>query len=711
MHKALGVGAVCAAFALAAACSEDDEHAPREGLDAGTGDGSVAGNGGVAGSGTDGGNHDAGASGGTAGKDAGDAGDLACGTARCAPVSAGGVVLPACCPVGTTDRCGLDVSSVASDWGLGDGCIETQQPGVDDATCPEVASPVDGGPTTFVGCCRDGTCGARVNLESVATGLDFGCVDTSKLLDASPPQGCGLDAGGDAAVDAGPIKTTLPDYWLPEDVSRIRTASPSCAPKVILSGFAVDPAGRPVMGWRSIDGCSAETRFFWSRKEAGNWVEREYDPDNKYPGGARADYSHSLAVNPTTGVPYVFFSGIDGLEFYTFRDDLEAHPTNGAAVNTGEHLANYQFCAYTGYSLAFQPGVPGLPSFLTSNLGCSGAGSFALNGTTIGSTNTYVAADMVMGTDGTHHMVMHEETVWANPRIDYRRDTDPPHEFYTPGTVSGMDPNFYRPSIAIDDNGVLHVVLPAYSGRDLGYATSTDGGVTWSAIELIDNYPNNWNGVLADIAIDKNGDPAILYWRNAQDLVFATRASGVWEKREAFFMPFHNSPELKALLAFDDANTPLIAYYAFDATLNGDPPSGFVRMARPGPTPPLPVDLAVSVEQVSMGPFLADTPIEFRIRVANQVLRSASPFTLEVSLSSNGSYDNTDGATSVNGGVADYNVGYLNGGASFRGSAGVSVVVRAATSGTLDVSARVVGAVEADPIPANDSGSISVPIQ
>jgi hypothetical protein len=116
------------------------------------------------------------------------------------------VTLAACCPTGSPNECGLDVSGAASLLGLSGGCVEIGRPGSADPSCAGIASPISlpNVPASFAGCCgSSGTCGAHVDLQS-AIGVNFGCVDLSGFVDASQPRSCGADAGnaGEAGSDS-----------------------------------------------------------------------------------------------------------------------------------------------------------------------------------------------------------------------------------------------------------------------------------------------------------------------------------------------------------------------------------------------------------------------------------------------------------------------------------------------------------------------------
>lgn len=141
---------------------------------------------------------------------------------------AGMPALPACC-TSTGMKCGNDISAITSLTSmlpagtLGDAaapmldpsmtCVEKNQPGVADPTCPSAAL----GPINVVGCCTPGgVCGALLNDFTVATfaiSLGFGCVDPTKFGMAAgdaAPQSCTYHEGGtpDAAEDGDATTTT-----------------------------------------------------------------------------------------------------------------------------------------------------------------------------------------------------------------------------------------------------------------------------------------------------------------------------------------------------------------------------------------------------------------------------------------------------------------------------------------------------------------------
>ncbi|MFH1862581.1 MAG: sialidase family protein, partial [bacterium] len=83
----------------------------------------------------------------------------------------------------------------------------------------------------------------------------------------------------------------------------------------------------------------------------------------------------------------------------------------------------------------------------------------------------------------------------------------------------------YNPAMAIDSDGVVHVVwnqdYPVAGDLDeIYYARSTDGGLTWSSqtAELIVSFPDNAAASYPDIAVGLN-DALYVVWREADDSV------------------------------------------------------------------------------------------------------------------------------------------------------------------------------------------------
>lgn len=134
----------------------------------------------------------------------------------CGPLSiAGAITLPACCST-DNDKCGNDLSGLTSLAGMlpggaamdvaapmldgGSTCVEKNQPGVADPTCPSAAL----GPVALVGCCTPaGHCGALINdfsLMGISLSFGFGCVNPAQFglapADGSAPATCTYTAEG-----------------------------------------------------------------------------------------------------------------------------------------------------------------------------------------------------------------------------------------------------------------------------------------------------------------------------------------------------------------------------------------------------------------------------------------------------------------------------------------------------------------------------------
>lgn len=127
---------------------------------------------------------------------------ITCGGSPCAPQ-----YTPACCTVTGTgvagdklefvgraaDKCGTDLSQYSD--AIAGICLQLDQPGTLDTSCPDVASVTPGQPPTK-GCCTDqGYCGSFEGF------LPLGC---SYAGARGKPCGAGKDAGaGDAAAPDG----------------------------------------------------------------------------------------------------------------------------------------------------------------------------------------------------------------------------------------------------------------------------------------------------------------------------------------------------------------------------------------------------------------------------------------------------------------------------------------------------------------------------
>ncbi|HMJ10797.1 MAG TPA: hypothetical protein VK524_05290 [Polyangiaceae bacterium] len=164
---AVGVSLVLASALLAAAACSDDDDEQGNGGRAGT-----AGRGGSSGNGGASGNSGTAGSAGTGGG----GGDFRCGDTVCPPVSSTAAeFVEACCTQGS-NKCGLVTP-------LGDSCMELNQPGSLDPTCP--AAVIAEG-FSLRGCCRtNGVCG----VSTAQIGL--GCIDLP--VDGRAPASCTYD--------------------------------------------------------------------------------------------------------------------------------------------------------------------------------------------------------------------------------------------------------------------------------------------------------------------------------------------------------------------------------------------------------------------------------------------------------------------------------------------------------------------------------------
>jgi hypothetical protein len=110
-----------------------------------------------------------------------------CGGQFCPDVAApGGFTLSACCPPTNPFVCGLDTTPLPSFVPLPPGCVETNQPGFFDPSCP--SDTIAG--FNVAGCCKpNGMCGNDYSL------ISLGCVDTSPF-GGPPPTKCGGGFGG-----------------------------------------------------------------------------------------------------------------------------------------------------------------------------------------------------------------------------------------------------------------------------------------------------------------------------------------------------------------------------------------------------------------------------------------------------------------------------------------------------------------------------------
>ncbi|MCB9585165.1 MAG: hypothetical protein H6718_07190 [Polyangiaceae bacterium] len=203
----LGLVLAASACGLVAACGGDSSS---EGSNGGTGGtltsggtggtgGSSAGTGGTGGSAGNAGSAGTGAGGsggsgaaGAGGTGGGGGGSVMCGTENCNDYSILGFNIPACCPDGIDNQCGVDVSQAEQFIGI-TGCVQENAPGDLDSSCPAY-SPV--AQLSFPGCCLpSGVCGNVADISAFG-GPNMGCVDINAATDAGASQPCGSGTGG-----------------------------------------------------------------------------------------------------------------------------------------------------------------------------------------------------------------------------------------------------------------------------------------------------------------------------------------------------------------------------------------------------------------------------------------------------------------------------------------------------------------------------------
>ncbi len=205
----LAVGACGAVVACGGDSSSDGDNGGSGGTLTSGGTGGMGGSGGTAGApggsgGTAGtGGNGAAGSGATGGTGAGGAGggggSVMCGTENCTDYNIFTFNIPACCPDGIDNKCGVDVSQAEQFIGI-TGCVEENAPGDPDSSCPTYA-PVQ--QVSFPGCCLpSGVCGNVLDISSFG-GPNMGCVDVNAATDAGASQPCGSGTGGTGAGGAG----------------------------------------------------------------------------------------------------------------------------------------------------------------------------------------------------------------------------------------------------------------------------------------------------------------------------------------------------------------------------------------------------------------------------------------------------------------------------------------------------------------------------
>jgi hypothetical protein len=111
----------------------------------------------------------------------------------CRDALVGDIVVSPCCPGGTQDQCGLDLSRVAEFMPLRAECVGIDQPGNLDSSCPDVLFDDPTERRELPGCCTaSGRGGGMADLSLLA---DFGCLLADELLLASSeePTSCSPD--------------------------------------------------------------------------------------------------------------------------------------------------------------------------------------------------------------------------------------------------------------------------------------------------------------------------------------------------------------------------------------------------------------------------------------------------------------------------------------------------------------------------------------
>ncbi len=218
IERVLVVGACVFVGSSAIGCGGDDSSTGGSGASGGAGGSagntSSGGSSGKAGAGGTAGTAGAAGSGGASGgrpdsgpsdsgtTDTGGPVTLPCGTKMCASIEAPGVgTLPACCPMGEMNACGLVIQSI---------CFTTT-PGTNDPSCLPLTVQTTMGPMTVPGCCTAlGVCGGNL-------GAPVGCNDLSPFTGMSPVA-CAGDAGmPPPPQDSGADSTTPSDAALDHD--------------------------------------------------------------------------------------------------------------------------------------------------------------------------------------------------------------------------------------------------------------------------------------------------------------------------------------------------------------------------------------------------------------------------------------------------------------------------------------------------------------
>jgi BNR repeat-like domain len=111
---------------------------------------------------------------------------------------------------------------------------------------------------------------------------------------------------------------------------------------------------------------------------------------------------------------------------------------------------------------------------------------------------------------GNPHVVWDDDTT-GKSEIYYKGSPDGGATWTTAKKLSSTTAGCYRPDIAVDSSGALHVVWYDYApgNYEIYYKKSTDGGETWTATKRL-----TWNGggsEYPDIAVDSSGNPQLVW--------------------------------------------------------------------------------------------------------------------------------------------------------------------------------------------------------
>lgn len=154
-----------------------------------------------------------------------------------------------------------------------------------------------------------------------------------------------------------------------------------------------------------------------------------------------------------------------------------------------------------------------------------------VSGSTLGCVHPVIA----VGGDSSVNIVWQaRETNAKQPGVFYSRSTDGGKTFSSAVDISGTKTESTEPQIAVGPDNSLHVVWidkqPAPGGPDVFYASSIDGGKTWSKSEDVSNTPG---GVSSNPAVAMGSDGRIhIAWSDTSsgeeqpDVFYAWKTAG-----------------------------------------------------------------------------------------------------------------------------------------------------------------------------------------